>query len=176
MDIIYGGNTISFFGAEGVLYFANNSSPEGLPRIRYAHLAICIPSLEWNQAKQKRTVIDAVQCLNSRMTSLCQLDVEVALTEGQPPQPELFWAWLREVLGQLRGLDRLVLKVSVLHPEHPPSRGIADEESPRLKRLELDRNEFYNGKWTPNMEPLVTWNEYEYGLLKNEVGQPRLAE
>jgi hypothetical protein len=170
LDLLYGNNTISIFGSESVPFFARNASPEGLLRIRYAHLAISIQSLGWNMPKNKQSVLDAVQCINTSMASLRQLDIEVVLTHGQPSEPQQFWTWLIKVLSCLRGLDRFVLKVSVLRPEHYEVDELEIEEHHNrilagdgyLRRLQRRTR-------------LVTWNESEYDMLKNEVTRAKLV-
>ncbi|KAI1407593.1 hypothetical protein F5Y13DRAFT_195220 [Hypoxylon sp. FL1857] len=151
LDVLYADNTISLFGAEIARYFCRNVSPEGLMRVRCVHVAHVIPPDAWDSASQKKSVEGAMRMLRDCLPGLRQLDVEVALAYGQPKDPERFWAWLRDdVLGQFRGLERFVLKVSVYIPFTP------------------QRSRGWEG-WTPSYEPLSSWNDDEYRALKTRV-------
>lgn len=146
LDVLYGDNTISLFGAEIAQYFVRNASPEGLRRVRFVHIALVVPSSGWDSRLQKRMVQGTIRILRDSLPSLRQLDVEVVLPWGQPKDARRFWAWLREdVLGQLRGLERFVLKVSVYKPF----------ERPRWRDIEI--------------EPLSAWDDGEYEALKTRV-------
>ncbi|KAI0839054.1 hypothetical protein F5Y06DRAFT_265898 [Hypoxylon sp. FL0890] len=148
LDVLYADNTISLFGAQIARYFCRNASPEGLTRVRCVHVAHVIPSDNWDSSSQRKSVEGAMHLLRGSLPSLRQLDVEVALAYGQPKNPERFWTWLRkDVLGQFRGLEKFVLKVSVYRP-FTPRRGGGWEG------------------WTPPCEPLSSWNDDEYQTLK----------
>ncbi|OTA79366.1 hypothetical protein M434DRAFT_18049 [Hypoxylon sp. CO27-5] len=141
-------NTISLFGAQIARYFCRNVSPEGLQRVRFVHVAHVIPSDTWDSSSERKNVAGAMRILRDSLPGLRQLDVEVALTYGQPKDPERFWVWLREdVLGQFRGLERFVLKVPVYLPFTPI------------------RSQGWEG-WTPLCEPLSSWDDGEYQALK----------
>ncbi|OTA68653.1 hypothetical protein K449DRAFT_419294 [Hypoxylon sp. EC38] len=120
LDVLYADNTISLFGAQIARYFCRNMSPEGLQRVRFVHIAHVIPSETWDSSAERKNVEGAMRTLRDSLPGLRQLDVEVALAYGQPKDPERFWVWLMEdVLGQFRGLERFVLKVSVYLPFTP---------------------------------------------------------
>ncbi|KAI0881410.1 uncharacterized protein GGS22DRAFT_172097 [Annulohypoxylon maeteangense] len=149
LDMLYASNTISLFGADIARYFCRNASPEGLSRVRFVHVALVMPSHGWDSSSQMKNVRGAMRMLKDALPSLQQLDVEVALTYGQPKNPERFWDWLREdVLGQFRGLERFVLKVSVYKPLRP------------------NRSRGFEGS-TPQYEPLSSWDDGEYQVLKD---------
>ncbi|KAI1209786.1 uncharacterized protein F4807DRAFT_426288 [Annulohypoxylon truncatum] len=151
LDVLYAGNTISLFGADMARYFCRNASPEGLSRVRFVHVAHVMPSDGWDSSSHMKSVRASMRILRDALPSLRQLDVEVALTYGQPENPDKLWAWLREdVLGQFRDLERFVLKVSV------------------YKHFRPDRPRGHEG-WTPPYEPLSSWNDGEYQNLKDRV-------
>ncbi|KAI1454572.1 hypothetical protein F4805DRAFT_309746 [Annulohypoxylon moriforme] len=154
LDELYAGNTISLFGADIARYFCRNASPEGLSRVRFVHVAHVVPSDGWDSSSHMKSVCGAMRMLRNSLPSLRQLDVEVALTHGQPKNPGRFWSWLREdVLGQFRGLEQFVLKVSVYKPFRPSRSGGFDG-------------------WTPPYEPFSLWDDGEYQLLKDRVTSP----
>ncbi|KAI0178513.1 hypothetical protein GGR52DRAFT_578810 [Hypoxylon sp. FL1284] len=149
LDVLYAHNTVSLFGSEIARYFCRNASPEGLSRVRFVHVALTIPSCGWDSWSQRKNIQGTIKMLQCSLRSLRQLDVEVVLTWGQPKDSQRFWTWLRkDVLAQLRGLERFVLKVTCLFP--PP------------------RTSGYLG-WTPSCEPLKTWNDGEYRELKDTI-------
>ncbi|KAL7620612.1 hypothetical protein AAE478_009607 [Parahypoxylon ruwenzoriense] len=151
LDVLYADNTISLFGLEMVHYFSRNASPEGLLRVRFAHVALVISSASWNSSSQRKEVQETVRTLRSSLVNLRQLDFEVALTWGQPEDPQRFWVWMREeVLGQLWGLETFVLKVSVYRPLRKPQYG--GQEA-----------------WAPGYELLSSWDDGEYQVLKARV-------
>ncbi|KAI0890950.1 hypothetical protein F4806DRAFT_484572 [Annulohypoxylon nitens] len=151
LDVLYANNTVSLFGADIARYFCRNASPEGLSRLRYVHVAHVMPSDGWDSASQMKSFRGAMRMLREVVPNLQQLDVEVAFTYGQPKNPERFWDWLREdVLGQFRGLERFVLKVSVYEHFTP------------------HRSGGFEG-WTPAYVPLSSWDEEEYQALKSRV-------
>lgn len=142
----YAKNVFSFFGAESLVYFARNASPEGIRLIRYAHVAIPLESEKWMLETNKALVTKAFGTLQEQFESLKQLDVEVVVLWSQPAEPELMAAWLREeVFGQLHGLEKLVVKGSVYKSatERPSSP--------------------YD---PPEMEPLSSWNDELYASVK----------
>lgn len=125
MDLLYARNTMSFCCADMVRYFTRNTSPEGLARVRYVHVALIASS---SSRRQKKVIEGAMRTVGDAFSGLRQLDVEIVLKNGQPADPQNFWAWLRmDVLGKLRGLEVLVLKVPVyldtleaqMHPDYP---------------------------------------------------------
>ncbi|KAI1772581.1 hypothetical protein F4818DRAFT_132762 [Hypoxylon cercidicola] len=151
LDVLYADNTISLFGPEIARYFCRNASPEGLRRVRFVHVALIIPSSGWDSRSQRKNIQGTIKMLRDSLHGLRQLDIEIVLLWGQPKDPQRFWAWLREdVLAQFRSLDRFVLKISVYKTFTPP------QHSEYLK-------------WTPEYEPLETWNESEYLELKARV-------
>ncbi|KAI4870166.1 hypothetical protein F4820DRAFT_404216 [Hypoxylon rubiginosum] len=151
LDVLYAGNTISLFGSEIAQYFCRNASPEGLRRIRLVHVALIIPSSEWDSPSERKNIQGTMRMLRDSLHGLRQLDIEVVLLWGQPKDSQRFWAWLRNaVLTQLRDLERFVLKVTVYKP-FPPS-----------------QSSVYPGR-TPKYEPLETWNDDEYQDLKARV-------
>lgn len=142
----YARNTFSFFGAESLLYFVRNASPEGLRLIRYAHLAIPLQSEGWMSKSSKALVTKAFGVLQEQFRSLKQLDVEVVILWSQPVEPQLMVAWLRDkVFGQLHGLEKLVVKVTV------------------YKGIDGTPNRPYD---PPEMEPLSSWSEEVYTSVK----------
>lgn len=142
----YSSNTFSFFGAESLLYFVRNASPEGLRLIQYAHLAIPLQRQGWMSKSSKAIVTKAFGVLQEQLESLKQLDVEVVILWSQPAEPELLAAWLRDkVFGQLHGLEKLVIKVSV------------------YKSATTRPSNAYD---PPEMEPLTSWNEELYTTVK----------
>lgn len=152
MHHFYASNTFSFFGAESLLYFARNASPEGLQLIRYAHLAIPLQSEEWMPKKSKVLVTKAFGILQAQFESLKQLDVEVVILWSQPAEPQLMAAWLRdEVFGQLHGLEKLVVKVSVCKSVTGRLSGPYDP---------------------PDMQPLSSWSEELYTEVKKAATEP----
>ncbi|KAI2616208.1 hypothetical protein GGS26DRAFT_450680 [Hypomontagnella submonticulosa] len=151
LEVLYAQNTVSLFGADIARYFCRISSPEGLSRVRFVHVALMIPNA-WDDKKHKTGIEETIRVLKDSMPSLRQLDIEVALLWGQPKDPRRFWNWLREdVLEQLRGLDRFVLKVSAYLTMARPGWGRGYEA------------------WTPDYEPLASWNDEEYEALKARI-------
>ncbi|KAI1375475.1 hypothetical protein F4677DRAFT_422936 [Hypoxylon crocopeplum] len=151
LDVLYADSTISLFGADMVRYFRRNASPEGLGRVRFVHVALIVQSSSWDSSLQRKTVQGTVRMLRDLHPGLRQLDVEVVLLWGQPKDPQRFWAWLREdVLGQLRGLERFVLKIPVYKPFRKPQYGGHEA-------------------WTPKYEALSSWDDSEYQALKDKV-------
>lgn len=143
----YARNTFSFFGAESLLYFVRNTSPEGLRLIRYAHLAIPLQSEGWMSRNSKALVTKAFGVLQEQFENLEQLDVEVVILWSQPAEPQLMAAWLRDkVFGQLHGLEKLVVKVSVYKSV-----------------TGMSSNNPYD---PPEMEPLSSWSEEVYTSVK----------
>ncbi|KAI1077597.1 hypothetical protein F5B20DRAFT_583008 [Whalleya microplaca] len=154
LDMLYADNTVSLFGVEMVRYFSRNASPEGLRRVRFVHVALIMPSDSWDSARQKKSIEVAVRTLRNCLPSLQQLDVEIVLMWDQPKNPRRLWDWLREdVLGQLGGLERFVLKTAVymtsghLGPNHQ--------------------------QWVPPYERLSSWDDAEYQALKVKVTTPK---
>lgn len=142
----YARNTFSFFGAESLLYFVRNVSPEGLRLIRYAHLAIPLQSERWMLKSSKALVTKAFGVLQAQFKSLKQLDVEVVILCSQPAEPQLMVAWLRdEVFGKLHALEKLVVKVTVYKSATGSSSSPYDP---------------------PEMEPLSSWSEEVYTSVK----------
>lgn len=142
----YARNTFSFFGAESLLYFVRNVSPEGLRLIRYAHLAIPLRNEAWMSKESKTLVTKAFGVLQEQFESLKQLDVEVVILWYQQAESQLIAPWLRDkVFGQLHGLEKLVVKVSVYNGY------ISRTGSP------------YG---PPEMEPLGSWTEELYASVK----------
>lgn len=177
LDLLYGYNTVSFFGSEIVPFFVRNASPEGLLRIRYVPVALSIQSLNWSMPRNKTSVLDTIHCINESMaTSLRQLDIEVVLTHGQPSEPQQFWAWLVQALSSnFHGLGRFVLKVSVIRPDHVIIKSEEDERRYMLEIQELhDRilggEEDYLTR-VPKRTHLITWSGPEYVMLKEKVTQ-----
>ncbi|XXH02999.1 hypothetical protein Hte_009389 [Hypoxylon texense] len=151
LDVLYAGNTISLFGSEMAQYFCRNASPEGLRRIRWVHVALTIPSSGWDSRSQRKSIQGTIRMLQGSFLSLQQLDIEVVLLWGQPKDPQRFWIWLRnDVLAQLHGLERFVLKVSVYKPLDPSFRGGYDT-------------------YLPEYESLEAWNDGEYRDLKAKI-------
>lgn len=111
---LYARNLFSFFGPDSLLYFVRNVSPEGLRLIRYVHLAIPLRSEGWKSKDSQAIVTKAFKVLQEQFESVKQLDVEVVILRSQPADPQLLAAWLKDkVFGQLYGLEKLVVKVSV---------------------------------------------------------------
>ncbi|KAI1642706.1 uncharacterized protein F4817DRAFT_352147 [Daldinia loculata] len=152
LDLLYAEHTISLFGVEMARYFCRNASPEGMKRIRFAHVALIIPSSSWNSPLQKKNVKDTMKLLRDSLPHLRQLDVEVAVTWGQPKNAGRFWSWLTGdgVLGQFSGLEKFVLKAPVYLP--------------------FTRRPYGNwAAWTPQYELLESWDDGEYQALKARV-------
>lgn len=156
----YARNTFSFFGAESLLYFVRNVSPEGLRLIRYAHLAIPLEIQDlstaqlgiplniehWKFQQSKEMVTKAFGVLQEQFESLKQLDVEVVIMWDPRAEVQLLTPWLRDtVFGQLHGLEKLVVKVSVYIANLPRTRDPYDP---------------------PEMEPLGSWTEELYAGVK----------
>ncbi|KAI1806333.1 hypothetical protein F4811DRAFT_511749 [Daldinia bambusicola] len=152
LDLLYANHTISLFGVEMARYFCRNASPEGMTRVRCAHVALLIPASTWNSSLQKKSIRDTMKLLRSALPHLQQLDVEVAVTWGQPKDAKRFWSWLvgDDVLGQFRGLDEFVLKASAYKPF--ASRPLGGMEA-----------------WTPAYAILESWDDGEYQALKKRV-------
>ncbi len=151
LDLLYAANTISLFGVEMVRYFNYNASPEGLCRVRFAHIALTISSTAWDTSRQRNRVEEAVQTLFDSLPALLQLDVEIILTWGQPEDPQRFWTWVtNDVLSQFHSLQRFVLKVAVYLPPAPPFRKTRD-------------------RWMPRYEPLDSWDDAAYRDLRARV-------
>ncbi|KAI1465310.1 uncharacterized protein F4812DRAFT_438251 [Daldinia caldariorum] len=152
LDLLYANHTISLFGVEMARYFCRNASPEGMARVRCAHVALLIPASTWNSSLHKRNVRESIKLLRSSLPHLQQLDVEVAVTWGQPKDAKRFWSWLvgDDMLGQFRGLDEFVLKASAYIPFARRPRGGTEA-------------------WTPEYEILGSWDEGEYQALKERV-------
>ncbi|KAI1653088.1 hypothetical protein F4813DRAFT_375808 [Daldinia decipiens] len=152
LDLLYAEHTISLFGVEMARYFCRNASPEGMKRIRFAHVALIIPSSSWDSPSQKKSIKDTMKLLRHSLPHLLQLDIEVAVTWGQPKDTGLFWSWLTDdgVLGQFRGLEKFVLKASAYLPFTMRPRGNCEA-------------------WTPQYELLESWDDGEYQALKTRV-------
>lgn len=153
LDHFYARNTFSFFGAESLLYFVRNISPEGLQLIRYVHLAIPLQSEKWMSKDSKTLVTKALGVLQEEFESLKQLDVEVVIFWNQPTESQLMANWLRDaVFGQLRGLEKLVVKVTIYKSvtERP-----SDPYDP------------------PEMEPLSSWSEELYESVRMAATEAR---
>ncbi|KAI1099689.1 hypothetical protein F4804DRAFT_321219 [Jackrogersella minutella] len=153
LDVLYANNTISLFGADIARYFCRNASPEGLARVRFVHVAYVMQSNGWDSSAQRKSVQESMNMLRNSLPNLRQLDIEVALTWSQPKDPRRLWTWLMDhVLGQFRGLEKFVLKVSVYKPLTP-------------------QGYYYNGRWgwMPDLEPLRSWDEDEYQALNFKV-------
>ncbi|KAL1856411.1 hypothetical protein Daus18300_010783 [Diaporthe australafricana] len=145
----YARNLFSFFGPEMLLYFVRNVNPEGLRLIRYVHLAIPLQSEGWESKESQALVTKAFEVLQGRFESVKQLDVEVVILRSQPADPQLLAAWLRdEIFGQLHGLEKLIVKVSV-------HKGLAVHE---------ERSDPYG---PPVMEALSSWTEPLYKTVKD---------
>ncbi|KAH8886014.1 hypothetical protein GQ53DRAFT_828385 [Thozetella sp. PMI_491] len=154
LSMLYADNTFSLFGVEMIPFVERNVSPDGLHCVRYVHLILRLDAARWADAKRKREVTEAMKCLKSSFSGLRQLDLEVVITWGQPAAPNQLWNWLtQDLLGQLTGLDELVLKVSVLKPLAKPE----------------DYRYGYDD-WTPEIEALSSWNVDDYQKLKLTVG------
>ncbi|KAI1475612.1 hypothetical protein F4774DRAFT_274331 [Daldinia eschscholtzii] len=152
LDLLYAEYTISLFGVEMARYFCRNASPEGMARVLYAHVALLFPASTWNSSLQKRSVKETMKLLRDSLPHLRQLDVEVAVTWGQPKHAGQFWSWLTgdDVLGQFRGLEKFVLKASAYMP--------------------FARRPYGNwAAWTPEYELLASWDDGEYQALKERV-------
>ncbi|OTB00711.1 hypothetical protein M426DRAFT_324071 [Hypoxylon sp. CI-4A] len=148
LDILYANNTISLYGAKISRYFCRNASPEGLSRVRYLHIAHVISP---DSSSDRKEVKEAMRLVRDSLPGLKQLDVEIALTWSQPKDPEKFWTWLKgDLLGQFRGLERFVLKVSVYKTFTPVKYAGPDG-------------------WTPPYEALSSWKDDEYQHLKARV-------
>ncbi|KAI5921066.1 hypothetical protein F4810DRAFT_712884 [Camillea tinctor] len=160
LDLLYSHNTVSLFGAEMAHYFLRNASPEGLARVRYVHLVLLVSSDNWERTEGVAAVAGTVNAVREALPALRQLDVEIALAWGQPKNPEKFWAWLRghDVLAQLGGLERFVLKLMVYVREEKKASGQFDRGVKGKKRV----------RW----EPLHSWNQEEYKALKAQVIAP----
>jgi hypothetical protein len=143
---LYSDNTISLFGAEMVHYFTRNAPPEGLAKVRFAHVAFIMPARKWKDRREKRSIAKAIHAINAHFPSLLDLDVEILLTFDQPADPGEFWAWLtKDALRELYGLRRFVLKVSVCRRE---------------LWFPLSDHGLHTG------EPLVSWDDDDYARLK----------
>ncbi|KAI0845486.1 hypothetical protein F5Y00DRAFT_272885 [Daldinia vernicosa] len=152
LDLLYAEHTISLFGVEMARYFCRNASPEGMKRVRFAHVALIIPSSSWSSPLHKRSVKDSMKLLRDSLPHLQQLDVEVAVVWGQPKNAGRFWSWLTGdgVLGQFGGLEKFVLKASAYVP--------------------FTRRPYGNwAAWTPQYELLESWDDGEYQALKARV-------
>ncbi|KAI0377566.1 hypothetical protein F5Y04DRAFT_176538 [Hypomontagnella monticulosa] len=151
LDVLYAQNTVSLFGADIARYFCRIASPEGLSRMKCVHIALMMPSA-WDDRAHRTSIEETIRILRDSMPSLRQLDVEVVLLWGQPKDPQRFWKWLREdVLQQLVGLEGFVLKVSAYLALERPGYGRGHEA------------------WTPDYEPLASWNDEEYEALKARI-------
>ncbi len=154
MPLLYSYNTISLFGAEMVPFFSRNVSPDGLRIVRNVHLILRLDAVMWQDANRKQSILRAVRCLRKSFIGLTQLDVEVAVTWGQPAEANVLWRWLiQEVFSQLAGLEEFVLKVSV------------------LKALRKPESERYRSDWTPEVEALSSWDRHDYQRLKQAVAE-----
>lgn len=159
LDVLYGGNTVCLFGTEMVWYFIRNASPEGLPRLRFLHIALRMASDAWHTRSQRRAVEGALRMVGEKMPGLRQLHLEVVLTFGQPARPERFWSWLREVVANsFQGLDKFVLKVTVYLEEK--------ESHPYGDQYTLSWTYY---RWMHAIEKLKTWDDEEYAALKAQV-------
>ncbi|KAI1500160.1 hypothetical protein F5X99DRAFT_410309 [Biscogniauxia marginata] len=158
LGLLYSDNTISLLGVDMVHYFLRNASPEGLNRIRYVHVVLIVSSKDWEAPKKKGAVVGAVRALRESLPGLCQLEVEVTLTWGQPRSPKRFGEWLRDhVFGQLRGLDEFVLKIMIY--------------------IRKDSRRYGGTRGLPTRwEPLISWDQTEYRALKAKITTPDLRE
>ncbi|KAI8956691.1 hypothetical protein F5Y11DRAFT_141510 [Daldinia sp. FL1419] len=157
LDLLYAEHTVSLFGVEMARYFCRNASPEGMSRVRFLHVALIISASSWTSSLQRKSIKDTIRLLRESMPNVEQLDVEIAVTWGQPKQSGKFWKWLTgdDLLGQFQGLDRFVLKASAYVP--------------------FARRPYGNwAAWTPQYEKLGSWDEEEYKALKGRVtNEPR---
>lgn len=148
LHLMYGECTISLFGVDMVHYFLQNASPEGLRCIRYLHVAVILPIENWSSRRQQKTVVRAFHRLSKTLTSLRQLDVEMAFTPGarsRPIEKERIWQWLRsDVFDQFRGLEQFVLKLPVY-----------EEVLNKTEPFPIVPGDF--------------WDESEYSILKESV-------
>ena len=95
------------------------------------------------------------------MADLRELDLEVAVLWDQPACPAQFWRWLtRDVVGQLRGLEKFVMKVSVYR------------QSALVKRMRSVDD------WIPTTAPLTSYTQEDYVALQQAVtrGGPKCAQ
>ncbi|KAL2831966.1 hypothetical protein BJY01DRAFT_254030 [Aspergillus pseudoustus] len=146
LDDLYARHTISFFGSEMLTLFMDNTSVEGMERIRYVHLGIPLPR---RGAKARKATAVAMARMAELFPGLEEIDVEVALlwdAETHGAQDVSGWLW-NEAFASLRGLRKFVLKVSVLktilqyhiagdclRPVLDPIKLLSDEEYIALKK------------------------------------------
>lgn len=114
--------------------------------MRYVQLALTVDAEDWGSWRQKRRIEQCLRTTRDELTALRQLYVEVVLLKGQPANPRAFWKWIKGAIGAFRGLDAFVLKISIKRwrPWGPP-------------------------RFTSGDEPLSSWDEDEYTLLKEVI-------
>jgi hypothetical protein len=158
LELLYGGNTLSFFDTDMVSCFFRKASSDGIYCIRNVHLAIRLELSHGRaSATDCRKAEKALAILDTRLPHLQQLDVEVVLTWGEPQDAAAIWQWLigETMMGRFRGrgLHAFVLKVSVLEFKVDP-----------------DFRGGYEG-YTPDISRLTAWDDRDYQDLKESAMQ-----